>query len=432
MWKQTQDEASSKNNNLMIKSKENNKLSKHSEIKPHIKRDRHALENINQNARDIKFKAPENTDKYLSVPVKKPESSPTFHVKYLRNQQILIFKSPYGRRSLQTQVISPIVDEQACGPRQSLRHLPATKPPKLQRRNSSARRTRIIDGTNFGSITSDCTQYRMNFLQNLDERNWMYIIDRSFLQAFDPIMKIRNHAITWLIETNQMFQERTCVLLNGVRIFDLVLASVLVPRNLYILVASTAFWISAKFDNTYHTSINQFLQNNDTYSKEQYFRLEIKILQLLNYNVNMVDPTLYVDYIFMSLERKKPNMENITLLYHSAYFFLELFAMDCMYTSTKPIIMAIAAVRTSMKLLPMYRSSVHILDNLTLKFIADTCESTFASHLRFLQQRMVQLLSMSCERSHLFHNLFQKYYTSDYCHVTEHLRRNINHREIVL
>lgn len=107
----------------------------------------------------------------------------------------------------------------------------------------------------------------------------------------------------------------------SVRVFDSVLSVTQIPINMYQLVILTIYWIFHKIHNRmYKLEASNIIQlTNGAYNINQLFKIERKIIRLLNFDFNVQDPMLFVTYYCKYLNMKTDVSIRKNILYISLF-----------------------------------------------------------------------------------------------------------------
>ncbi|KAG5858425.1 G2/mitotic-specific cyclin-B3, partial [Gonioctena quinquepunctata] len=126
---------------------------------------------------------------------------------------------------------------------------------------------------------------------------------RKFLEKYNPDRKIRSLVVNWMLGTQGNIRLTDEEFYLSVNLLDQILARILVPINMYQLLATCTMWISRKLigsDNLTASSLIDLCGNS--YSIRQLLRLEQKVLRLLNFEIHSIEPYIFVNYHLRKLE----------------------------------------------------------------------------------------------------------------------------------
>uniref|UniRef100_A0A7S2T3W5 Cyclin n=2 Tax=Chloropicon primus TaxID=1764295 RepID=A0A7S2T3W5_9CHLO len=149
----------------------------------------------------------------------------------------------------------------------------------------------------------------------------------------------------WMVELSLEFKFEQETLLLAIRIFDrfLTLSPEPVSRKVLQLVAISSMLIASKMEEVVHPSVKDFSRMSaDTFSAKEVKRMEVSILQILDYRIHSPSMGGYVNIINEATGMSQRN-------YFMASYLVELCSMNYGFLRYPPCLVASSAVYVSRK-----------------------------------------------------------------------------------
>ena len=186
------------------------------------------------------------------------------------------------------------------------------------------------------------------FLSDKDEETRP---DPRYLQRHDSKVlpqeyinsNMRTICCGWMVELSLEFKFQQETLMLGIRIFDrfLSLSPEPVSRRHLQLVAIASMLLASKMEEVSHPSVKDFSKMSaDTFSPNDVKRMEVSVLQTLQYRIHSPCVGSYV-----SIVKEATDMDGRT--YHLAMYLIELCALHYAFLSYHPSLVASSAIHLS-------------------------------------------------------------------------------------
>ena len=147
-------------------------------------------------------------------------------------------------------------------------------------------------------------------LENYPKINPNYM----FLQK-DLSEKMRQILIDWLSEVHLKFKLLPETFFLTINFIDRFLNKVQIPRTELQLVAVSSLLIACKYEEIYPPEISSFVYITDNaYNQEQILNMEIKILDVLDYDLTYPTQYRYLELIDVKLNLEEKNLYKIQFL----------------------------------------------------------------------------------------------------------------------
>lgn len=159
----------------------------------------------------------------------------------------------------------------------------------------------------------------------------------SSLQT-DLTESMRSILVDWMVEVQESFELNHETLYTAVRLVDLYLGQVTVPRDTLQLVGATALFVSCKFDERLPPPLDDFLYIcEDAYTRHEVIHTEMKMLQVVDFQLG-----LPISYRFLRRYARccRLSMETLTL----SRYILEMSLMEYSLISVPGSRLAVAAL----------------------------------------------------------------------------------------
>ncbi|KAG5871232.1 hypothetical protein JTB14_012084 [Gonioctena quinquepunctata] len=225
------------------------------------------------------------------------------------------------------------------------------------------------------------------------------VLPANFLEKYNPDRKIRSLVVNWMLGTQGNIRLTDEEFYLSVNLLDQILARILVPINMYQLLATCTMWISRKLigsDNLTASSLIDLCGNS--YSIRQLLKLEQKVLKLLNFEIHSIEPYIFVNYHLRKLE-----IDQFQVARSSVSYILDCVSLLPEFSSARLSVLAAATVNVAIKIYCRdleEQSNAYFNCNLSVDDIdkRQSLESMMFS----------QVLNMSNE-SYMFREPFYKY-----------------------
>jgi len=174
----------------------------------------------------------------------------------------------------------------------------------------------------------------------------MFPIKKTHLQLQPEITgKMRAVLVDWLVQVHLRFHLLQETLYMTISILDRYLQSAFVKRTELQLVGVTAMFIASKYEEMYAPDIGDFVYITDnTYSKEDIFKMERTMLKKLDFNLSKPLPLHFL--------RRISKAGNVDSTIHTlAKYLIEVGLPEYDIAHIQPSILAAASLYLSLKLL---------------------------------------------------------------------------------
>lgn len=227
-------------------------------------------------------------------------------------------------------------------------------------------------------------------------------ISPGFLEGKLVTAKMRSVLIDWLIQVHLKFHLLQETLYLCVQIIDAYLQVEDVSKMQLQLVGVTAMFLASKYEEMYVPTIEDFVYMTDnTYTKSEIRRMEIKILQGLNFMFGRPLPLAFLRR-FSKAGPADPKQHTLSK------YFMELSLHDSEFTSIDPSYLAASSLCLSFKLLngPQW--------NDTMNFY-----STYSyESLQAGMKKIAKLVLKSIEPEYKYKAVNNKYSSSKYLRIS--------------
>jgi cyclin B len=158
---------------------------------------------------------------------------------------------------------------------------------------------------------SQIPDYAFDIFQYYRSREAQFKVGDYLPKQKDLSKQMRAILVDWMVEVQENFELNHETLYQGVKITDLYLDRVHVPRERLQLVGSTALFIACKFDERNPPLLDDFLYIcDDAYSRDELMDMERQILITLDFDIGM--PLSY-RFVRRFAKATKAAMETLTL-----------------------------------------------------------------------------------------------------------------------
>ncbi|XP_004606623.2 G2/mitotic-specific cyclin-B3 [Sorex araneus] len=223
------------------------------------------------------------------------------------------------------------------------------------------------------------TVYAKDIFRYMKEREEKFKVNQYMPGQADISSDMRATLVDWLVELQVTFEMSHETLYLAVKLIDLYLMEVICRKEKLQLLGSTAFLVAAKFEEPKPPCMEDFLYVcDDMYSRHEMINMEIKVLQTLDFDINIP-----IAYHFLHAYAKfvPTNKQTVTL----SHFICELTLQNYAFIEAKASKLAAASY-----LLSLY------INNLKNKAPAlETCSGYKISELYSLVLQLNILLSLS-------------------------------------
>ncbi|NWI33762.1 CCNB1 protein, partial [Sula dactylatra] len=167
----------------------------------------------------------------------------------------------------------------------------------------------------------------------------------KYLAGQEITGSMRAILIDWLVQVQMKFRLHQETLYMSVAITDRFLQDNATSRKMLQLVGVTAMFIASKYEEIYPPSVRDFASVTDhTYTMVQIFRMEVKILQALNFSLGRPLPPHFL--------RRASKVAEVDFEQHAlAKYLMELSIVDYEMVHILPSKIAAAASCLALKLL---------------------------------------------------------------------------------
>ncbi|XP_055984588.1 G2/mitotic-specific cyclin-B3 [Sorex fumeus] len=223
------------------------------------------------------------------------------------------------------------------------------------------------------------TVYAKDIFRYMKEREEKFKVNQYMPGQADISSDLRAILVDWLVELQVTFEMSHETLYLAVKLIDLYLMEVICRKEKLQLLGSTAFFVAAKFEEPNPPCIEDFLYVcDDIYSRHEMINMEIKVLQTLEFDINIP-----IAYHFLRAYAKfvPTNKQTVTL----SYFICELTLQNYAFIEVKASKLAAAS----------YLLSLYINNLKNKAFALETCSGYKISELHSLVLQLNVLLSLN-------------------------------------
>uniref|UniRef100_A0A7S1NPT6 Cyclin N-terminal domain-containing protein n=1 Tax=Eutreptiella gymnastica TaxID=73025 RepID=A0A7S1NPT6_9EUGL len=189
-------------------------------------------------------------------------------------------------------------------------------------------------------------QYTREIMQHLRNTESNFRPSANYMgRQTDINEKMRSILVDWLVDVHLKFKLLPETLHLAVILIDRFLASKVVTRQRLQLVGVVAMLIGAKYEEIYPPEIKDFIYiSANTYTKDEILRMELLMLQTLEFNLTV--PTIYP-----FVQRALQVFEADQVCRHMTYYFAELSLLDYNLLVFWPSTIAAACIYLARKVL---------------------------------------------------------------------------------
>ena len=153
--------------------------------------------------------------------------------------------------------------------------------------------------------------------------------------------KHREIVVRWLIQLNYHFKLTSDTLYNAVTFFDIFISKVPVKLTEVQLYAAVCYWMSAKVDTRCQPTVEDFNEiSNETFTVQQFSRVELQILKALNFKLSFPTSKLFMRRLLLLTTNDQYEIE-------MANFFTEIALQKWDFVGISQYLISIAAVFSS-------------------------------------------------------------------------------------
>ncbi|XP_048752199.2 G2/mitotic-specific cyclin-B-like [Ostrea edulis] len=255
-----------------------------------------------------------------------------------------------------------------------------------------------------GSFNSpDYAEDIYEYLQYLERR---FIYPENFLNNNGEVTpQMRSILTDWFIQV-QVHQELSQQTLHlTVELVDRFLTYQKIPLNTFQLVGITCLLIAAKYHERFAPEVQTLCYLTDnTYNKEQVLRMERQILRAIDFDLSVVDVTVFMDKILQIESDLAKEMRQLTK------YILDLTLISDEFVYSVPSLMASSAICLARKILVPDNNSW----TLGLSYFSRYAEKDLIPCMK----KMVTLLIKAPDCK--FQGARVKYSTDSFCRISHH------------
>ncbi|CAG9856006.1 unnamed protein product [Phyllotreta striolata] len=148
------------------------------------------------------------------------------------------------------------------------------------------------------------------FEEEYQQDIWAYLKQRELLSRPKPeymkkqpdiTVQMRTILVDWLVEVAEEYKMHTETLYLAVNFVDRFLSYMSVVRAKLQLVGTAAMFLASKYEEIYPPEVTEFVYiTDDTYTKRQITRMEHLILKVLEFDVSIPTPLVFISLMHIS------------------------------------------------------------------------------------------------------------------------------------
>jgi cyclin B len=133
----------------------------------------------------------------------------------------------------------------------------------------------------------DVMEYAQEILQKMKAEEPVLLTPPTYMDSQVHLnTKMRAILLDWLVDVHKKYKLQSTTLFLAAQVIDRYLEIHVIAKNLLQLVGVTALMIAAKFEEVYPPQIKEFVNITDkAYSKDEILKMEVSILQALQFKV---------------------------------------------------------------------------------------------------------------------------------------------------